>query len=335
MATGIVSNGFFLLGHRGLSGALLIVDLVAFPALLLALVLRATLYPRRLLTDLIDPRLVFTFFTVVAGAGVLGLGLHLRDHDGIAAGLWVFALAVWVLLSYWSFSVLTFLNSESGAEVVHGGWLIAIVGTESLVIAGVMLAPTFGSLRDLTLVGVYALWGIGIVFYGILITLFTYRIFFLRLLPEEMGPLFWVVMGAAAISTNAGSTLIANPPHLQFLAAMRPFVDGTTLILWAWGTWWIPLLIIMGVWRHVVRRYPLRYDPAYWNLVFPLGMYSVATYRLALASEFTTLQTVAHVVIWVAFGAWLVTSAGLVGSVVAAWRALAESSPGPPGPDTA
>ncbi len=316
MATGIVSNGFFLLDHRTLSAALLAVNLVAYPLLLAALALRAALYPRRLLADLLDPRLVFTFFTFVAGSDVLGLGLHLRGHERPAVWLWLAALAAWVVLGYVSFSVLTFRNNEEGAEVVHGGWLIAIVGTESLVILGVVLAPRFGSLESLTLVTVYGLWGVGIVFYGIFVTLFMHRIFFLRLEPDEMSPLFWVVMGAAAISTNAGSTLIANPPELEFLQAMRPFVDGTTLILWAWGTWWIPLLVILGVWRHVVRRYPLRYHPAYWNLVFPLGMYTVATYRLSLAADYTALQAVSRVTIWIAFAAWLATMAGLVHSNV-------------------
>ena len=315
MATGIVSNGFFLLGHRPLSTALLAVDLVAYPLLLVALALRAALYPRRLRDDLVEPRLVFTFFTLVAGTDVLGLALHLRGHDRPAVWLWLFALGAWVLLSYFCFSVLTFANTEGVAEAVHGGWLIAIVATESLVILGVVLAPRFGSLEDLTLVTVYALWGVGIVLYGIFITLFTHRIFFLRVEPDETGPLFWVVMGAAAISTNAGSTLIANPPELPFLRAMRPFVDGTTLILWAWGTWWIPLLVILGVWRHVVRRYPLRYHPAYWNLVFPLGMYSVATYRLSLAADYTPLQTVSRVMIWVGFAAWAATMLGLLGSL--------------------
>jgi tellurite resistance protein TehA-like permease len=101
-----------------------------------------------------------------------------------------------------------------------------------------------------------------------------------------MNPLFWVVMGASAIATNAGSTLILTKPDLPFLLAMQPFVNGTTLILWAWATWWIPLLAIFGVWRHLVRRYPFEYTPTYWSLVFPLGMYAVATYRLSLASDF-------------------------------------------------
>ena len=57
-----------------MSGALLIVNLLVFGVLLAATAARAVRWPRRLWADLIDPRLVFSFFTVVAGTGVLGGG---------------------------------------------------------------------------------------------------------------------------------------------------------------------------------------------------------------------------------------------------------------------
>ena len=57
------------------------------------------------------------------------------------------------------------------------------------------------------------LWGLGLCLYGIFVTLFCYRIFFLRLAPDDVGPLLWVVMGAAAISANAGTALIARCLH--------------------------------------------------------------------------------------------------------------------------
>ena len=316
MATGIVSNGFWFLGLRAPSDALLAVNVVAYPLLLTATVARALRHTRALWADIVNPRLVFSFFTIVAGSDVLGLQLLLRGAIGPAIALWLIAFVVWVVLSYVSFSVLTFLNAGTGADVVHGGWLIAIVGTESLALLGVGLAPHLGALDSLMFVTVYALWGVGIVFYGIFVTLFSYRIFFLRVDAAEANPLFWVIMGAAAISTNAGSTLLVTPPGLPFLEDMHPFVDGTTLILWAWATWWIPLLVIFGVWRHVVHRYPLTYHPAYWSLVFPLGMYTLATYRLALAADFAPLQTLPRALIWVAFAAWATTMLGLVRSLV-------------------
>ena len=315
MATGIVSNGFFFVGPRSLSAALLVVNLAAYPLLLALTLFRALRFRAELWTDLVDPRLVFTFFTIVAGTDVLGAQLHLRGHDSAARALWLLALSLWILLGYFSFAVLALVETETRIDVVHGGWLIAIVGTESLVVLGAPLAAGDGALSRLAFVTVYVLWAVGIALYAIFVTLFAYRLFFTRVDASEMNPLFWVVMGAAAISVNAGSTLILNPPDLPFLLAMRPFIDGTTLCLWAWATWWIPLLVIFGIWRHLVQGEPLRYHPAYWSLVFPLGMYAVATYRLALAADYSPIEVMSRSMIWVAFGAWLTTLAGLVRSL--------------------
>lgn len=316
MATGIVSTGFFLVGPRTLSNALLVVNLVAYPLLIVLTVHRAVRFRRKLWADLLDPRLVFTFFTIVAATDILGSNLHVRGHDAAAIGFWLIALSLWALLIYFSFAVLALVQTETHIDVVHGGWLIAIVGTESLVVLGAPLAARDGSLSRLAFVTVYVLWAVGVALYGIFVTLFAYRLFFTRVEASDMNPLFWVVMGAAAISVNAGSLLILNPPDLQFLQAMKPFIDGTTLCLWAWATWWIPLLVIFGFWRHVAKREPLRYHPTYWSLVFPLGMYAVATYRLSLAADYSPIEVMSRIMIWVGFAAWLVTFGGLAHSLV-------------------
>ena len=315
MATGIISNTLWLQGHQGLSDALFAVDAVAFPWLVLLTGLRAALFPRALAADLTSPSLVFSFFTIVAASDVLGLGLNIRGHAQAALVLWALALATWILLIYFSFAVLTFLNSAHGANVVHGGWLIAIVGTESLVILGAVLAPSQGELAPSLFVLIHMLWGVGLGLYGIFITLFAYRIFFFEVGPDDITPLLWVVMGAAAITTNAGSMLILTDSNVPFLESMRPFIDGVTLTMWGWATWWIPLLAVFGFWKYVVRRQPLRYSPMLWSLVFPLGMYSLASLRLALAAEFAPLRMVAGAMAWVALAAWAATAAGLAGTV--------------------
>lgn len=308
MATGIVSNSAAALGFPRLSDALFAVNLVVFPVLFVVLVMRALQYRAALWRDLIDPKLVFSFFTLVAGTNVFGIQCLQRGAIGWALGLWLFALAAWICLSYFSFSVLVFMNTRLGADIVHGGWLIAIVGTESLTVLGAMLAPRFDpAWSAMTFVAVHMFWGIGVVLYGIFITLFSHRLFFLRVETEDVTPLFWVVMGASAIGANAGSMLILSKPSMPFLLAMRPFVDGGTLILWAWATWWIPLLIVLGFWKHVIRRVPFRYHPMYWSLVFPLGMYTLTTYRLSLATDFPPLQWIPKAMFWVALGAWVLT----------------------------
>lgn len=316
MATGIISNA--LLGEsRALADLLFAVSVVAYPWLAILSVARVVRFPQAIWADLTNPRVVFAFFTIVAASDVLGMGMLQRGFDSVAFGLWLFALLAWVVLIYFSFGVLTFLNTAHDANVVHGGWLIAIVGTESLVILGANVAPLTGSLAPSVFVLIHMLWGVGLGLYAIFVTLFAYRIFFFDVGPDDITPLLWVVMGAAAITTNAGSTLILTDSGMAFLQAMRPFMDGVTLMMWAWATWWIPLLILFGVWKHGVWRVQISYSPMLWSLVFPLGMYSLASLRLSLAADFAPLRTISQAMVWVSVVVWAVTFAGMALGV---WR---------------
>src|SRR5690606_26526082 len=101
--------------------------------------------------------------------------------------------------------------------------------------------------------------------------------------------------------------------------SMKPFIDGVTLIMWAWATWWIPLLVLFGVWKHGVCRAPLTYTPMFWSMVFPLGMYALASLRLSLAADFAPLRTVSLAMVWIALAVWAATGAGLA---LSSWRSL-------------
>ncbi len=321
MATGIISNAFFVEGWRGWSDALFVVNLVSYPYLVILTILRFVRFPRALWSDLIDPRHVFSFFTLVAGTSVFGAGIHLRGFATAALILWLFALLVWFVLIYFGFGVLIFVDKAPGDGLIHGAWLMAIVGTEALVILGTLIAPATGDAGPTVFVFIHLLWGVGLGLYGIFIVLFCYHIFFFEVLPADVTPALWVVMGAAAISTNAGSTLILADTGIPFLHAMRPFIDGITLIVWAWATWWIPLLLLFGIWKHGVCRIPLTYTPLFWSLVFPLGMYGLASMRLSLATDFPPLRAISAAMVWIALVAWVATAAGLA---TASWRSFCE-----------
>jgi tellurite resistance protein TehA-like permease len=57
----------------------------------------------------------------------------------------------------------------------------------------------------------------------------------------------------------------------------------------------------------------LRFGGAWWTLVFPLGMYSVATDAMAGELHLRSMQTVSLVFFWDAFAVWLiVVVAGLL-----------------------
>src|SRR5262249_44963443 len=102
----------------------------------------------------------------VAATDVLGTGIDLRGVESVAQALWFFALLAWFVLIYFSFAVLIFLNTRHGADILEGGWLMAIVGTQSLVILGATVGATLGHLR-LGVFGLFLLfWGFGLVFSG-------------------------------------------------------------------------------------------------------------------------------------------------------------------------
>lgn len=312
MASGIISIAFSFQHMDKLADLLCLFAFCAWLALLALSLARAVLFPRAVRVDLTNPRMVFSFFTLVAATNIIGLLLHGRGYLDMALACWLFAFAIWCSLLYLAFSVLTFLTHEHNVNIVHGGWLISIVGTQSLVLLGARIAPDLGEYAGYMMVEAHMLWGLGLIFYGIFVTLFCYRIFFLTLKPQDISPLLWVIMGAAAISANAGTSLLANDSVLPFLVAQRPFIDGITMMIWAWSTWWIPMLFLFGIWKHVVNHQPLVYEPILWSFVFPLGMYAVASARLALAAEFPPLQWISQVMVWLALVAWLAVLAGLV-----------------------
>lgn len=200
---------------------------------------------------------------------------------------------------------------------------MAIVGTESLVLLGIVVAPTLGGLGPSVLVLIHLFWGLGLALYGIFIALFAHRIFFFDIKPEDITPSLWVVMGAAAISANAGSALLLTDSEIPSLQSMRPFIEGMTPIIWAWATWWIPLLLSFGIWKHVVRRVPLNYTPAFWSLVFPLGMYALASLRLSLAEDFPPLRSLSGAMLWIALAAWATTAGWFA---VASWQSFRDDT---------
>ena len=119
-------------------------------------------------------------------------------------------------------------------------------------------------------------------------------------------------MGSVAITTLAGARLMLAAPEWSLLDEILPFLKGFTLFFWAAGTWWIPLLFILGFWRHVYKRFPLAYDPQYWGMVFPLGMYTVCTFQLAKAINFEPLLIIPRFFVFIALIAWLVVFGGLI-----------------------
>jgi tellurite resistance protein TehA-like permease len=314
MATGIMAISCQLLGMPWLALGLAWLNVVVFLVLWLMTLARIILYGRELFADLVDHNRGVGFFTTVAGTCVLGSQfIAVVQCYWIATILWFLAGVLWVGLIYTIFTAYTIKESKpSLAEGINGGWLVAVVATQAVSNLGVLLLPQFGTYHELVLFACLSLWLFGVMLYIWLIAMIFYRYTFFVLSPSDLMPSYWINMGAMAISTLAGSTLILRGNESSLVRELVPFIKGCTILCWATATWWIPMLVILGFWRHVYKRFTLAYDPLYWGAVFPLGMYTACTFRLSEVTDQPFLAEIARWFIYVALAAWLATFGGLV-----------------------
>lgn len=320
MSTGIISIASNLLGFTGIAYALFYINIIAYAILLPFQTIRVFMYWDNLYKDLCNPKLSLVFFTVVAATNVLGAQfITVVNQPEIAKIFWYFGIFLWVIISLVAFSAL-FIKCEEGPEsVIHGGWLIATVGTQSVAVLGAALAPEFVSCGSFVLFSSIVWWMIGAFLYIIMITLLFYRLVFFKLAPEALIPPYWINMGAIAITTLAGSIICLNIPKIggvypDFLT----FIKGFTLFFWSFGTWWIPLLIILGIWKFVVRKVPFKYTPLDWGMVFPLGMYTACTIKLSQAIQIPFVANISTYFIYLAYIAWVVIFVSMIISMLKA-----------------
>ena len=314
MATGIVSIAAFLLGMETISRVLLIVNIFSYAVLCLLLLIRVVRFFSRVRADIADHVRGPGFFTVSAGTCVLGSQLVIVQQSfDAAAVLWFVGLVVWAITMYTFFAAVTTRENKPPLEKgLSGSWLIAAVATQSVSVLGTLLASHFGEHREVLLFFTLCMFFVGCMLYLLLITLIFYRFTFVDLTSERLTPPYWINMGAVAITTLAGARLMLAAGETRILADILPFLKGFTLFFWSAGSWWIPLLFILGAWRHIYMRYPLRYDPQYWGLVFPLGMYTVCTFQLSKALDFEPLMVIPKFFVYIAFVGWLAAAGGLI-----------------------
>ena len=314
MATGITSIAAFLSGMETVAWLLVFVNAAAFVVLWAMLLVRLVRFPRRVRDDLNDHVRGPGFFTVVAATCVLGSQLVIvASQVLIAAILWSIGIFCWIVIMYSFFTAVTVRDEKPPLQKgISGAWLIAAVATQSISVLGTLLSQYFSPYTETILFFTICMFLIGCMLYLILITLIFYRFTFLEITRESLTPPYWINMGAVAITTLAGARLILASGEWSFLNEIRPFIIGFTLFFWSAGTWWIPLLFILGAWRHIYKRFPLRYDPQYWGMVFPLGMYTTCTFQLSKALNFAPLMIIPAIFVYLALAAWAAAFLGML-----------------------
>lgn len=331
MATGIVSLAAHGMGMGRVGLVLFGVNVIAYAILSILMVIRLVRFPRAFVEDVRDYDHGLGVLTIVAGTCVLGSQFHtIIEGQSVATALLVWGSVLWVVVTYAVIAELTIRDTDEPlAEGIHGGWLLLTVATESISVLGGLVAPSLAVGQRALLFVTLTTFLLGGLLYFIVITLVFYRLMFFAFDPESAQPLYWINAGAVAITTFAGTTLLSNTAQWTFLTEIAPFVKGFTLLFWVAATWWIPLLVILGIWRHtaggIALPYTQRgYTPRYWGMIFPIGMYTVCTHELIQSMDFQFLAVIPQYFVYFSLVAWFVTVIGLGRTIVSTARRISQ-----------
>jgi tellurite resistance protein TehA-like permease len=306
MATGIVSIAAMRLDYGKVGASLFALNLVAFPLLCVLMLVRVFRHPVAVLGELRSHRTGASLLTAVAATSIVGDQFVLfASNYRIAAGLWLASMVLWAGLIYAFFVAMTIKPVKPPLAVgLDGAWLLTVVATEAIAVLATAVSGVF-SRPDIVLFVSLCLFLLGGVFYLILISLIVHRWLFAPMRPEQLTPPYWINMGAAAIAALAGAHLASLAGTDRLTASLAQLIEAATVLFWTIATWWIPLLAALLFWRHVVHRIRPVFDLQYWSMVFPLGMYTAATWALSRQNGLEFLAVIPRVSIWFALACWL------------------------------
>lgn len=316
MATGIVSIATKDRGIDAVSVALLWLSAFEYLVLVVLYAWRATAFRAQVWADLADPSQAFAYFTFVAATCVLGTRLASDRHHWIAVALLCVGGSAWLILGYlipWTAIIAN--DRRPLLQLANGTWFIWAVGSQSVAVLSASLEPSVITGRqELALIAVFA-WSVGVFLYVAAGVSVGVRLLTHPVAPTDLTAPYWVAMGATAITVVAGAQ-IAQMADAPMVNATAGLVAGASVFFWAFGSWLIPPLIAIGIWRHVVHRIPLRYEAALWSMVFPLGMYAVGGRHLGQVDELPVVAAIGNGETWVALGVWSATFLAMLAHLV-------------------
>lgn len=319
MATGIVALAARLQRWHWAAEPLFWLNTLFLLGVVGATIIRMARYRQAFVEDLQSHSRAVGFYTTVAAFGVFGVQLVLqRDALGLAIACLIVTGILWMVTIYGVLAALTVKQHKPDIKHgLNGSWLVSVVATQSVAILAVFVLSIGGlpALQQPLMFLALIFWLGGGALYLWLMTLIFFRYTFIEMTPEDLSPPYWINMGAVAISALAGTVLIEYAPMSPVVTDVMDFLKGMTLFFWAIGSWWIPMLLVLGVWRYLIRGVPFRYDPLYWGGVFPLGMYAVCTFRLTQVLPLPFLTTLSKWTACIALLAWLATLIGLIDSL--------------------
>ncbi|WP_027922460.1 TDT family transporter [Pseudomonas sp. URMO17WK12:I12] len=260
--------------------------------------------------------------TIINGFLVFGLP---RWGDGvipIAEMLWwldvAMSLACGVLIPF-----MMFTRQEHSIDQMTAVWLLPVVAAEVAAASGGLLAPHLADAHSqlVVLVTSYVLWAFSLPVAFSILTILLLRMALHKLPHENMAASSWLALGPIGtgalgmllLGADAPAIFAANGlPGMGEIAAGLGLVAGITL--WGFGLWWMLIAVLITL-RYLRASIP--FNLGWWGFTFPLGVYSLATLKLASTLNLTFFSVFGCVLVALLAMMWLIVARR---TLQGAWR---------------
>lgn len=260
--------------------------------------------------------------TIINGFLLFGLP---RWGDGViqlAEVLWwldvAMSLACGVLIPY-----MMFTRQEHSIDQMTAVWLLPVVAAEVAAASGGLLAPHLADAHSqlVVLVTSYVLWAFSLPVAFSILTILLLRMALHKLPHENMAASSWLALGP--IGTGAlGMLLLGADAPVIFAANGLPGIgeiaSGLGLVagitLWGFGLWWMLIALLITV-RYLRDGIP--FNLGWWGFTFPLGVYSLATLKLASTLNLTFFSVFGTALVTLLAVMWLIVGKR---TLQGAWR---------------
>lgn len=290
-------------------------------------VLFSALYAARWALFFDEARRIFGHSTVSMFFGTIPMGLATiingfllfgvpRWGEGVvqlAEVLWwldvAMSLACGVLIPY-----MMFTRQEHSIDQMTAIWLLPVVAAEVAAASGGLLAPHLLDAHSqlVVLITSYVLWAFSLPVAFSILTILLLRMALHKLPHESMAASSWLALGP--IGTGALGMLLLGAdapaifatnglPGIGEIAAGLGLVAGITL--WGLGLWWMLIAVLITL-RYMRAGIP--FNLGWWGFTFPLGVYSLATLKLASTLNLTFFSVFGSVLVVALAIMWLIVS---------------------------
>ncbi|WP_095139450.1 TDT family transporter [Pseudomonas sp. Irchel s3a10] len=260
--------------------------------------------------------------TIINGFLLFGLPRWGEGVIHLAEVLWwldvAMSLACGVLIPY-----MMFTRQEHSIDQMTAVWLLPVVAAEVAAASGGLLAPHLADAHAqlVVLTTSYVLWAFSLPVAFSILTILLLRMALHKLPHENMAASSWLALGPIGtgalgmllLGADAPAIFAANGlPGIGEIAAGVGLVAGITL--WGFGLWWMLMALLITA-RYLRDGIP--FNLGWWGFTFPLGVYSLATLKLASTLNLDFFSVVGCMLVSLLAVMWLIVGKR---TVQGAWR---------------